>query len=109
MADARNSQNEQVIDAEIHALVQQVREHQNAIEDEEQAIQRIKARLVELLEARGANWSDDYGYARLAQEGRRIHYDTQALDELIITDPLRYGWLRDYRRETTVPSRVLIR
>ncbi len=49
------------------------------------------------------------GYARLTSEGVRTIYDTKALDELIIKDPLHYGWLKDYRNESTVRSTVQVK
>lgn len=61
------------------------------------------------MEARGANWSDDDGYARLMSEGHRFHYDTENLDKLLISDPLRYGRLKDFRRESIVPERVQVK
>jgi hypothetical protein len=61
------------------------------------------------LEERGDNWSDEEGYARIISEGERIYYDTNALDKLIIEEPLRYGWLKDYRVTSTVQSRVQVK
>lgn len=58
---------------------------------------------------RGANWSDDEGYARLMSEGHRFSYDIETLDKLLISDPLRYGCLKDFRRETTIHERVQVK
>ncbi|GAB4520710.1 MAG: hypothetical protein OHK0046_31300 [Anaerolineae bacterium] len=102
--------NEQsVIDAEIMDLVNDIRDCQQTMADAETRIRELKVRLAELLAERGSNWSDNEGYARLTQEGLRTHYDTDALDELLISDPLRYGWLREYRRQSPVAGRVQVR
>jgi multidrug resistance efflux pump len=100
--------NEQ-LDAEISALVAQVREANEQIDDLQAEIEVAKANLRELLEQRGSNWSDDDGYARLTSEGVRISYDTKALDELIIKQPLQYGWLKDFRRESHVQGTIQVK
>jgi hypothetical protein len=97
------------LDEQIASLVACIREERAEIETHEAEIQDAKAQLVTLIEQRGSNWSDDAGYVRLAQEGVRHDYNTDALDELIINDPLRYGWLKDYRKTSPVPSRLLVR
>lgn len=97
------------LDAAIAALVQQVRDHQQTIAASAQAIDDAKVQLALLIEQRGANWADESGYARLTKEGRRIDYDTSALDELLTTDPLRYGWLKDYRKFITIPRHVAVK
>ena len=99
----------EAIDHKIEELVDLVRANQQRIATLEARITIAKDELRQLIEQRGENWSDDEGYARVSSEGVRKFYDTQALDELIITDPLRYGWLKDYRRETTVRARVLVK
>jgi hypothetical protein len=99
----------QTLDDDILALVQQAREHQNTIAEILNAIYDIKERLVPLLEVRGIGWSDDDGYARLAQEDLSIVYNARALDELILSDPTRFGWLREHRSEIAIPQRVLMR
>jgi hypothetical protein len=96
-------------DAQIAGLVSHIRECQSEISEREAEISRLKEQLSALLRERGSNWSDDQGYARLVSEGTRIGYDTTALDDLIINDPLRYGWLKDYRRESVVSERVQVR
>ena len=62
-----------------------------------------------MLELRGENWSDDDGYARLVPDSTRVSYETKALDELIIHEPLHYGWLKDYRKESTIRSSVQVK
>ena len=65
--------------------------------------------LRELLAMRGENWSDDEGYARLVPESTRVAYESKALDDLIIREPLHYGWLKDYRKQTTIRSSVQVK
>ena len=45
----------------------------------------------------------------LISEGIRTSYETKALDELIIKDPLHYGWLKDYRKESAVRGGVQVK
>lgn len=100
---------EQDVDARIAQLVSQVRTAQEHIDGLNAQIEQAKDDLRVLLELRDENWSDDLGYARLTSEGVRTLYDTKALDELIIKDPLHYGWLKDYRNESTVRSTVQVK
>lgn len=97
------------LDQRIAELVDVVRANQRRVDVLEMRIAAAKEELVELLESRGSNWSDDEGFARLKDAGVRKYYDSQALDKLIITDPLRYGWLKDYRKETTVRGGVQVK
>jgi hypothetical protein len=97
------------IDEQIATLVACIREYRDEAERYEAQIREAKDRLILLLEQRGSNWSDEYGYARIAQEGTRLDYDTNELDALILNDPLRYGWLKEYRRIGVVPSRLMVR
>jgi hypothetical protein len=103
------TENITALDEQIASLVACIREERAEIETHEAEVQDAKAQLLPLIEQRGSNWSDEDGYVRLAQEGTRHDYDTDALDELIISDPLRYGWLKDYRKTSSVPSRLLVR
>ena len=97
------------INRRIAELVEMIRANQQQLATIEARIALAKDELRDLLEERGANWSDDSGFALLTSEGVRRYYDTRALDELIITDPLRYGWLKDYRRESTVSGGVRVK
>ncbi|MDX2137545.1 MAG: hypothetical protein SF123_05575 [Chloroflexota bacterium] len=97
------------LETEIEALVQCIREDHQIIEEAEGRIREAKRRLEQLLKMRGSNWADDLGYARLMSTGRRTFYDTEDLDRLLISDPLRYGWLKDYRRESIIPERVQVK
>ena len=97
------------IDATIQDIVQRIRSTRNEMEALEACINDMKGELRGLLEARGENWSDAEGYARIISPGERIGYDTEALDHLIIEDPLRYGWLKDYRITSTVQSRIQVK
>lgn len=40
---------------------------------------------------------------------QHLSYNAKALDELIIKDPLHYGWLKDYRNESSVRSTVTVK
>jgi hypothetical protein len=105
-------QAERVIDtqnAQINELVQCIREDHQIIEEAENRIREAKRQLEHLLKLRGSNWADEIGYARLMTSGRRVYYDTEDLDRLLISDPLRYGWLKDYRRESILPERVQVK
>lgn len=97
------------LDEKIAELVDLIRANREQIEQFEAAIDAAKDDLRELLEARGSGWSDDEGYARVAAEGVRRYYDSNALDQLIINEPLRYGWLGDYRKEAAIPSRIQVK
>ena len=97
------------MDEEIADLVELIRVNRDRIESFEAAISAAKGRLRELLEERGESWSDASGYARLVAEGLRHYYDSGALDEMIISDPLRYGWLKDYRKESQIAGRVQVK
>lgn len=96
-------------DDRIADLVLRVRRAQGNIDSLNSEIEQAKVELRILLEERGDNWSDDLGYARLTSEGVRTTYDTKGLDELIIKDPLHYGWLKDYRNESSVRSTVTVK
>lgn len=80
-------------------LVRGIQERVAALQDK---ITAAKEELRDLLSQKGSNWSDGEGYARIMSDGIRTSYDTKALDELIIKQPLQYGWLKDYRKESTV-------
>lgn len=90
------------IDEAIDVLVTLIRGYQEQIAALSHQIENAKAELRPLLEERGENWSDEDGFARLVSPGERISYDTKGLDTLLIEDPLRYGWLKDYRTKTPV-------
>jgi hypothetical protein len=98
-----------VIDARISELVESVRAHRERIATLEARNDAAKAELRHLLEMRGENWSDDEGYARLVPDGTRTAYETKALDDLIIRDPLQYGWLKDYRKQSVIRSSVQVK
>ncbi|MBK8020016.1 MAG: hypothetical protein IPK19_01010 [Chloroflexi bacterium] len=97
------------IDAAIEGIVEQIRSYRSEIERLDACIDDLKTELRDLLEARGESWTDAEGYARVVSDGARTHYKADSLDELIITDPLRYGWLRDYRITSTVQGRVQVK
>ena len=92
------------------SIIREARERLAEVESEvEPVIEAAKKRLEMLLEYRGENWADDEGYARLASEGLRASYDTEALDRLIIEHPDQYGWLKKYRQESAVSSGVRVK
>lgn len=97
------------LDERIAEQVDIIRAHQERIAHLDSRMQAARTRLYELLSERGESWSDDEGYARLVEEGERTSYDVHALDELIINDPLRYGWLKDYRKTTTTRGGVRVK
>ena len=107
--EARHKDADQLRDEEIAELVALIRVNRERIERFEAAVEVAKDDLRRLLDERGSNWSDDEGYARLASEGTRRSYDASALDELILSEPQRYGWLTDYRKESVVPSWVQVK
>jgi hypothetical protein len=97
------------IDQQIADRVQIVRDAQAQIGLLDDQIKLMKDELRELLDQKGSGWTDSVGYARLVAEGTRTAYDTKALDELILKEPLRYGWLGDFRKESTIRSGVQIK
>ena len=97
------------IDQQIADRVQIVRDAQDQIALLDEQIQLLKTELRELLEQKGSNWSDADGYARLIAESTRTSYNTRSLDELILNEPLQYGWLRDFRKESTIRGGVQIK
>jgi hypothetical protein len=99
----------QALDAEIAQIVEMVRETVDEMAVLEEKVRMAKDRLRILLVQRGDNWKDDDGYARLMSDSVRTSYDTRSLDELIINDPLRHGWLKDYRKEFTVRGGVQVK
>ena len=97
------------LDEQIAALVDIIRANQQRINQLDARNQAARDTLRDLLIRRGENWSDAEGYARLIEEGQRAAYDTQALDHLILHDPLRYGWLKDYRKTVVVSGGVRVK
>src|SRR5215470_2041858 len=100
---------DQTIDERITELVDKVRVQRARIAALEAKNDAAKDELRQLLELRGENWSDDEGYARLVPDSTRVSYETKALDELIIHEPLHYGWLKDYRKESLIRSSIQVK
>lgn len=100
---------EVTIDDRISELVETMRAHRERIATLEARNDSAKQELRQLLEQRGENWADDEGYARLVPESKRISYETKGLDDLIIREPLHYGWLKDFRKESTIRSSVQVK
>src|SRR3982750_3558047 len=90
---------ETTLDERIVELVEKVRIHRQKISALEAKNDAAREELRQLLELRGENGPDDAAYARLVPDSPRVSYETKALDELIIHEPLHYGWLKDYRKE----------
>ncbi len=98
-----------VIDNRIAELVDSVRAHRERIATLEAKNDVAKDELRQLLELRGESWSDDEGYARLMAESTRTSYESKALDDLIIRDPLHYGWLKDFRKQSVVRGSIQVK
>ena len=94
---------------DIAKLVEEIRGYRDRIEHLSNMMNLSRENLEELLIKRGSNWKDNEGYAILVNEGERTSYDTKALDELLMSDPLRYGWLHDYRRKSSINSSVKVK
>jgi hypothetical protein len=106
----KNTDNrEEFFDQQIAERVDLIRSIQERIGALNEKIQAAKEELSDLLTEKGSNWSDDEGYVRLVADSVRRSYDTKALDELIINDPLRHGWLKDYRKETPVRGGIQVK
>ncbi len=97
------------LDQQIAERVDLVRGIQERIVTLQEKIEAAKVELRDLLEQKGSNWSDSEGYARITSEGVRTSYETKLLDLLIIKDPLRYGWLKDYRKESPIRSGIQVK
>ena len=97
------------IDQQIAERVQIVRDAQGQIALLEEQIQIMKDELRQLLEQKGSGWTDSAGYARLVAESVRTSYSTKALDDLILTEPLRYAWLQEFRKESMVRGGVQVK
>jgi hypothetical protein len=93
----------------IKQLVDEIRSYRNEIDQLSNLVDTARENLEELLLDRGTPWKDEDGYAMLVGESERTSYDTKALDELLINDPLRYGWLHDYRRKTAIRPSIKIK
>lgn len=98
-----------LIDGEIAATVDCIRQAQQQAERIATNIYDMKNTLESLLKTRGSNWTDDDGYARLAAPGVRVNYRREELDALILQDPVKYAWLKQYRHESTVAGRVVVK
>lgn len=94
---------------EITSLVELIRARKAAIADLTKDLDAARDTLEKLLIERGSAWKDEYGYAMLTSEGERVSYDTKALDELILSDPLKHGWLYDYRRKSAIAASLKVK
>lgn len=96
-------------DKRIAELVEDIRSRRERIAKQEEFLETAKDELRQLLEARGENWSDDEGYARLTAESTRTSYDSKALDNLILASTRKYGWLKEFRKVSTVRAALQIK
>ena len=97
------------ISNEIGSLVHRIRALQQETDRVHSEIEETKQDLAALLKRYGNLWTDDHGYARLVKAYVLRSYEAEALDRLILSDPLRYGWLADYRRQRLFQDWVLVR
>src|SRR5688500_7784365 len=97
------------IDQQIADRVQIVRDAQAQIGLLDDQIKLMKDELRELLDQKGSGWTDSVAYVCLVAEVTRTAYVIKALDELILKEPLRYGWLGDFRKESTVRRGIQIK
>ncbi len=98
-----------VVDHRIAELVDTMRAHRQQIAELEDLNDDARQELRHLLELRGENWTDEEGYARLVPDSTRISYEARALDDLIVREPLQYGWLKDYRKSSVVRGSVQVK
>ena len=104
-----NPESTKLLDNRIAELVSCLRDQREQIAALSAESDTAKEELRQLLEMRGENWSDEDGYARLVPESARTTYETKSLDALILRDPLQYGWLKDYRKISTIRSTVQVK
>lgn len=97
------------IDQQIADRVELVRAAQRQADLLNGQLELLKGELYELIMQKGEGWSDSAGYARVVAEGVEATYDTKALDELILKEPVRYGWLGDFRKREHVRPAVKVK
>lgn len=96
-------------DAEIAHLVDEIRQLGDEAEEIENKVRAAKAQLRAKLEARGSNWEDENGYARLIPASTSARYDRDALDRLMLKSEWWATRLRKFRRESTISSYVSVK
>lgn len=89
-------------DAEIAHLVDEIRQLSDEAVAIEDKVHAAKAQLRTRLEARGGNWQDENGHARIVSGFTRSHYDSKALDDL----RLKSAWWDKRLRSFYKPSEV---
>lgn len=94
---------------EITALVAKIRARKAEIAALEAWVKADRETLEKLIIDRGSSWKDAEGYAMLVSEGERVSYDTKALDELVLADPLKHGWLHNYRRKSSIAPSLKVK
>lgn len=103
------SDQEQKYEQEIALFVEAIRLRKAEIDRLTSMNEVAREEVEKLLVERGSNWKDEEGYAMIVGESERTSYDTKALDELLISDPIQYGWLHEYRKKTTVRASLKIK
>lgn len=96
-------------EAEITDLVGKIRARKAEIAALEAWVKADRDELEKLLIDRGSSWKDGEGYAMIVAESERVSYDTKALDELVLSDPLKNGWLYEYRRKSTTAASLKVK
>lgn len=96
-------------DAEIIRRLDCIRQLNVEAERIEDRINVEKDALKHLLKARGSNYEDDQGFARLVADGVRRSYDAEALDRLMLRSKWWDTRLRRYRREFNVRGGVRVK
>jgi hypothetical protein len=91
----------------IEELVQIIRDCKQAVADVKTEVEPTRKaaerELVAALQEYGDNYDDGAGgYARLVDEGVRVSYNAKALDAVIASDEEKFGFLRDFRKESKV-------
>ncbi|QPC84047.1 hypothetical protein G4Y79_06620 [Phototrophicus methaneseepsis] len=105
----KNNNGQHLQDQQLVELVDEIRGYRDRIDHLREKMNEARDQVETLLIERGGSWKDDEGYAVLVSEGECTSYDANALDELLLNDPLRYGWLKDYRRKSVVSGSVKVK
>jgi hypothetical protein len=89
-------------DALSTALIRELRDSVEALVVETAT---LKERLMTLMAQRADEHDADSGsQSRAPWAAMRVYYDADGLDRLIASDPVRFSWLKDFRREFVVAS-----
>jgi hypothetical protein len=84
------------------ALIRELRDSVEALVIETAT---LKERLMSLMAQRADEHDTEPGtLPRAPWASMRVYYDAEGLDRLIASDPVRFSWLKDFRREYVVAS-----